>query len=597
MPVTKVTTGKSRRDVKATNTAAKSKDSTNLTDSTSIDVDKSDSHTDDEALEVKFKAFLKREKLKKDRSIDKSRELITRLEKRVAEQNQSVDSKSSPISKKKRVDSPPKHLENPPVYSDILLDSDAVDYSESDDGNKDHLTVADTKSEKEVSVSEKTIDVVTHVHSGDDEDIVTNYIDESTAPSKLKDLGIVLRDFDVERLKFMPRRKEINSRKGYTDRQSKTPLYSTHLITRDRYEELKDKVDMSANNWPEQIDDYLISSFHYSRHMVALRARGGRPKAPVNTNTALAASWYAFVMRVNGIGIKGIIARVKSLEFTIPLAQREKLIQEQKNASSSSTKRIQKDVPSRKSRRDRERPRSIDRVESKCPDRMDIRSTERGSVAHGDRDASSYARYNLLGNDQRSFPRDKESHPSSQLSGVDERAEIASALHRIQADCSENRDVCSDRRGAIYARLRNLESFPEEISLMVKDVNAALVQHATTLKAVQQELSDQTELYDDLKKKYDLLNHRHEVKTVKTLKELKGHVRILNASLNFPLPRSPVLTPAQQDFLEKSKDFLDKSLASSRPPIALEESAETPVVLEENAEIPADPPLEKSDTS
>ena len=74
-------------------------------------------------------------------------------------------------------------------------------------------------------------------------------------------------------------------------------------------------------------------------------------------------------------------------------------------------------------------------------------------------------------------------------------------------------------------------------------------------------------------------------------------MRILNASLNFPLPRSPILTPAQQDFLEKSQDFLDKSLASSCPPTALEESAETPVVLEENAETPADPPLEKSDTS
>ena len=48
MPVTKVTAGKSRRVVKATNVAAESKDSTNLADSTSIDVDKSDSPTDDE---------------------------------------------------------------------------------------------------------------------------------------------------------------------------------------------------------------------------------------------------------------------------------------------------------------------------------------------------------------------------------------------------------------------------------------------------------------------------------------------------------------------------------------------------------------------
>ena len=91
--------------------------------------------------------------------------------------------------------------------------------------------------------------------------------------------------------------------------------------------------------------------------MVALRSRGGRPKAPVATNTALGASWYAFVMRVNVIGIKGIIARTRSLEFMIPLAQREKLIQEQKNASSSSTKKIQNDVSSRKSRRNRERPK------------------------------------------------------------------------------------------------------------------------------------------------------------------------------------------------------------------------------------------------
>ena len=57
MPVTKVTTGKSRRDVKATDTVAESIDSTNLADSTSINVDKSDSHTDDETLAIKFKRF------------------------------------------------------------------------------------------------------------------------------------------------------------------------------------------------------------------------------------------------------------------------------------------------------------------------------------------------------------------------------------------------------------------------------------------------------------------------------------------------------------------------------------------------------------
>ena len=575
MPVTIVSAGKFRRAVKT----SESTDSKKIADKTSIDVSKSDHDTDDD-ISSQVKALLKRGKNKKV-PVKEGCELITRLKQLIADKEKLASSPSPPKSKRRKVDD----LPSPPYFPQEETDYSEVDYREFSDEEKELqacqadsvITISDknTVVKSNAPSDSKDDQKVAKRNASDEEEIITNYIDESIAPSEPKNHGIVLRDFEVGRKRFLPKRNEIQSQKGYTDRNCKTPLYSTGLITRDRYEEIRSKVDVdsTSSDWTERIDDYLISSFHYLRHMTATRS--SRPRASTASVAALAASWNAFIVRINADGIEGIIARVQTLEYAVPSEERKRLAQEKRNISSSSTKRIRKDVPSRKSRRDRERLRSIDRAESRSLDRMGIRSIERDSVAHGDRVSSSRTRRTLLGSDRRSSPRDKVSHPSSQLSGVDERAEFESYLREIKTCCSENRDVCADRRIAIYNRLRKLESYPEEISSRVKDLEESL-------ELVQKRLTAQTELYDDLKESYDLLYHRHEVKTVKTLKELMGHVNRLNKRFDLPLPRSPILTPVQQDFVDKSQSYLDDP---------------SPIALEEGAKPPADPPLEKSDTS
>ena len=592
MPVTIVSAGKFRRAVKT----SESTDSKKIADKTSIDVSKSDHDTDDD-FSSQVKALVALGKNKKV-PVKEGCELITRLKQLIADKEKLASSTSPLKSKRKRVDSPILPPSPPYFTPQVETDYSEVDYREFSDEEKELQALRETASLKakrltsqvdsDTAMSDENTVVKSNAPSdskddqkvakrnaSDEEEIITNYIDESIAPSEPKNHGIVLRDFEVGRKRFLPKRNEIQSQKGYTDRNCKTPLYSTGLITRDRYEEIRSKVDVDSTSidWTERIDDYLISTFYYLRHVTA--SRSSRPRASTASVAALAASWNAFIVRINADGIQGIIARVQTLESAVPSAERKRLAQEKRNISSSSTKRIRKDVPSRKSRRDRERLRSIDRAESRSLDRMGIRSIERDSVAHSDRVSSSRSRRNLLGSDRRSSPRDKVSHPSSQLSGVDERAEIESYLREIKTGCSENREVCADRRSAIYNRLRKLESYPEEISSRVKDLEESL-------ELVQKRLTAQTDLYDDLKESYDLLYHRHEVKTVKTLKELMGHVKRLNKRFDLPLPRSPILTPAQQDFVDKSQSYLDDP---------------SPIALEEGAKPPIDPPLEKSDTS
>ena len=451
MPVTIVSAGKFRRAVKT----SESTDSKKIADKTSIDVSKSDHDTDDD-FSSQVKALVAPGKNKK-LSVKKGCELITRLKQLIADKEKLASSTSPLKSKRKRVDSPILPPSPPYFTPQLETDYSEVDYREFSDEEKELQALRETASLKakrlatqvdsDTTISDENTVVKSNAPSdskddqkvakrnaSDEEEIITNYIDESIAPSEPKDNGIVLRDYEVERKRFLPKRNEIQSQKGYTDRNCKTPLYSTGLITRDRYEEIRSKVDVdsTSSDLSERIDDYLISSFHY-----------------------------------------------------------------------------------------------------------------------------------LL------------SHPSSQLSGVDERAVIETFLREVKNGCSENRKVCADRRSAIYNRLRKLESYPEEISSRVKDLEESL-------ELVQKRLTAQTELYDDLKESYDLLYHRHEVKTVKTLKELMGHVKRLNKRFDLPLPRSSILNPVQQDFVDKSQSYLDDP---------------SPIALEESAKPPTDPPLEKSDTS